>query len=358
MRRSLGDKRRGGNKRQLIALHNVQPAFPERTKKMSEASDRARQKGAAPDGRLWKWSAAAAAGAAAGAAVYNWRRAKRAERDNPPVGQFVTVDGVRLHYLDRGEGDPIVLLHGNGTMIEDWIVSGLFDKLSKDRRVIAFDRPGFGHSERPRSRIWTPEAQAALIVDALRELKVTKPTIVGHSFGAMVALALGAGHPKALSRLVLIGGYFYPSVRVDVAIAGQPAIPVIGDIMRYTVSPLAGAAMMLGIQERIFSPARVPAKWRKEFPADMSLRPSQIRAEAAEAAMMIPAAAALSARIGGMSVPVTIVAGKGDKLVTMDQQSKRLHEALPGSKFVAVEGAGHMVHQTAPDQVLAAIRAA
>ncbi len=116
--------------------------------------------------------------------------------------------------------------------------------------------------------------------------------------------------------------------------------------------------MMPGIQERIFSPAPVPAKWQKEFPTEMSLRPSQIRAEAAEAAMMIPAAAALSARIGGMSVPVTIVAGKGDKLVTMDQQSKRLHEALPGSKFVAVEGAGHMVHQTAPDQVLAAIRAA
>ena len=57
-------------------------------------------------------------------------------------------------------------------MIEDFQSSGLIDRAAKKYRVIAFDRPGFGHSERPRSRIWTPAAQADLIAAALEEIGV------------------------------------------------------------------------------------------------------------------------------------------------------------------------------------------
>jgi len=312
------------------------------------------------DRRLWKWGigGAAVSAALAGAAIFNQRRAKQAERDCPPLGEFTEVDGVELHYLERGEGSSIVLLHGNGTMIEDWIVSGVLDQLAKTNRVIAFDRPGFGHSERPRSRVWTPAAQAALLAQAFRELRIERPLVVAHSFGTLVAVELAIAHAESVSSLVLLGGYFYPSVRGDVLVASQPAVPVTGDVMRYTVSPLIGAAMLPRINAKIFNPAPVPERWVEEFPHAMVLRPSQIRAEAAEAALMIPAASALGARIGEIDVPVTIVAGAGDELVTMKDQSKRLHEALPGSRFVAVEGAGHMVHHTATEQVVSAIRQA
>ena len=83
------------------------------------------------------------------AALVNRSLAKKAERENLPEGRFVTVDGVRLHYVDRGLGEPIVLLHGNGR-IEDFSSSGLVEVASQNRRVIAFDRPGFGHRARPR----------------------------------------------------------------------------------------------------------------------------------------------------------------------------------------------------------------
>jgi len=84
--------------------------------------------------------------------------AQKAERQNPPLGRFITVDGVRLHYVDRGTGTALVLLHGNGSMIEDFDSSGLIDLAAKNYRVIAIDRPGFGHSNRPRSTVWTPQA--------------------------------------------------------------------------------------------------------------------------------------------------------------------------------------------------------
>ena len=75
-----------------------------------------------------------------------------AERKNPPIGTFIECDGVRLHYLDRGDPTApcVVLLHGNGSMIQDFTISGLVDLLARRNRVLCFDRPGFGYSQRPR----------------------------------------------------------------------------------------------------------------------------------------------------------------------------------------------------------------
>src|SRR3978361_2176628 len=83
---------------------------------------------------------------------------------------------VRLHYVERGQGEPLVLLHGNGSMIQDFESSGLIDMAAKTYHVIVFDRPGYGHSERPRSTIWTPDAQADLIHKALQQIGVSQAT--------------------------------------------------------------------------------------------------------------------------------------------------------------------------------------
>jgi pimeloyl-ACP methyl ester carboxylesterase len=92
--------------------------------------------------------AGAVVAAAVASALLNRWLARKAEGRNPPKGRFITVDGVRLHYVERGSGTPLILLHGNESMIEDFQCSGLIDLAAKKYRVIAFDRPGFGHSER------------------------------------------------------------------------------------------------------------------------------------------------------------------------------------------------------------------
>src|SRR4029078_12834656 len=119
----------------------------------------------------------------AAVALSNRYLANKAERDNPPAGRFLKINGVRLHYVERGAGDPVVLLHGNGSMIQDCESSGLVDLLAKDHRVIVFDRPGFGHSDRPRNVVWTPAAQAELINSALQRLGISHRVSFGHSCG-------------------------------------------------------------------------------------------------------------------------------------------------------------------------------
>src|SRR5436190_2885728 len=116
-----------------------------------------------------------------------------AERKNPPTGSFIECEGVRLHYLERGDpaAPSVVLFHGNGSLIQDLIISGLVDRLARHNRVLCFDRPGFGYSQRPRSRIWNATSQAALLAKVLQQLGVRDPVVMGHSWGALVAIAIG-----------------------------------------------------------------------------------------------------------------------------------------------------------------------
>ncbi|XIA63240.1 alpha/beta fold hydrolase [Bradyrhizobium sp. TZ2] len=130
-----------------------------------------------------------------------------------------------MHYVERGSGAPLVMLHGNGSLIQDFECSGLIDQAAKNYRVIVFDRPCFGQSDRPRNVVWTPTAQAELIRSALQRLGVPHALVLGHSWGASVAIALALKHPKLVHGLVLASGYYYPTSRPAVIALSAPRCP-------------------------------------------------------------------------------------------------------------------------------------
>ena len=191
-----------------------------------------------------------AALALAASAAYVQRRSARAERAHPPLGRFITIDGVSLHYLDEGDGPPLVLLHGLGSMVEDFVLSGLVREASKRYRVIAIDRPGYGHSERPRRFRFGAAAQAGLVRKALQALDVHRPIVLGHSWGTLVAVALALDYPEVPRSLVLASGLYFPSARLDAPLMGAPGLPLIGDLLSRTLSPLAGRALWPGFLRR------------------------------------------------------------------------------------------------------------
>lgn len=298
---------------------------------------------------------AAAATAAALGALWVEHRACKAERDNPPAGRFVEVDGVPLHYVDKGTGPAVVLLHGNAVLLQDFIASGLVDRLAERYRVIAFDRPGFGYSGRPRDRLWTAQAQAALIEQALVQIGVVKPVVLGHSWGTLVALGMAADRAADVRGLVLVSGYYYPTARVDVALTAPAALPVVGDILRYTVSQLTGRLLLKRAVEAMFAPLPMPADFFDFVSREMILRPVQLKADAEDAAFMIPAAAKYSALYPNLKMPVSIFAGADDKVIDPQSNSVRLHREITHSTLVIAPGAGHMAHYAVPDEIVEAI---
>jgi pimeloyl-ACP methyl ester carboxylesterase len=303
--------------------------------------------------RLGRTTGMVTAAAAAGTAGWVAGRARAAEERHPPTGAFVEVDGVRVHYMERGEGPCVVLLHGNVVMAQDLVHGGIFRSLGERYRVVAFDRPGFGYSARPRARLWTPDAQAELLIKAFAALGIDRPIVVAHSWATLVAIALGLRN--ASKKLVLVSGYYFPTVRIDAAFVAPIALPVIGDALRYTVSALFARLMLHRTIETMFAPDPVPADYEKLVPRELMLRPGQLRADAEEGALLVPAAARSEDRYSTLTVPTEIIAGSEDRVCDPDTHSARLHRVVPESTLRIVPRSGHMLHHAHADEVIAAV---
>ena len=286
-------------------------------------------------------------------AVVNYSIALLAERRRPPTGRFIEVNGVRLHHTDQGAGRAVVLLHGNGVSGDDYKTSSVAERLVGAYRVIIFDRPGFGHTPRPRGQLWRAAEQADLIHAAFVRLGVRDAIIVGHSWGTLVALALAQRHPANVAGLVLLSGYYFPTARLDTLLVAPLTMPVLGDILGYTIAPLFGWLTMPLAKRAMFAPSPVTERFKREFSTAMAVRPWQICASALDGAAMVPDASRLSAQYS-LSMPVAIMTGDGDKVVEPEQADK-LRRAIPDGTLQILHGIGHMIHHVATDQVVDAI---
>ena len=165
-------------------------------------------------------------------------------------------------------------------------------------------------------------------------------------------MALNA--PEAVSGLVLLSGYYYGTARPDVLPMSVPGLPLLGDLIAHTTAPLTGLLTgPIGVKAS-FSPAPVPEAVTA-LPVALSLRPSQIRATAADTALMVPGAMSLSGRYGELAVPVVILAGAGDRIVHPGRHAERLVVEIAGAELRIVPDQGHMLHYAVPEQVIAAV---
>lgn len=130
---------------------------------------------------------------------------------------------------------------------------------------------------------------------------------------------------------------------------------MVGDLFRYTVAPLVGAALMPADLEAMFSPLPALQRFSEAFPHAFPVRPGQIRAESQDAMTMMPAVHDLEERVRGLDIPVFIIAGNHDRIVDHEDHSIWLHERISQSTLEAIPYAGHMMDYAALLQVTAAI---
>lgn len=308
--------------------------------------------------RLPPWAPLAAAVlAAAVTAAWVHHQARRAEQRHPAPGRFIHIHGVRLHYRIVGEGPAVLLVHGNAVHGSDFEASGLLQRLARHHRVLVIDRPGFGWSDRTRDTAWTPAEQARLLCRAALALGFEHFAVVGHSLGTQVALAMALGDPAHVDRLVLVGGYYFPTLRLDAVSASLGAIPWVGDAMRYTCAALASRLLFGPTVRALFAPQPVPAAFDQQLPRELLLRPLQQRATSEDGAHMVQQARALRAHYGELKVPVTLIAGAQDQVVDSRSQSGRLHRMLPRSRLHILDSVGHMAHYHAQSLIAEALGA-
>jgi len=163
--------------------------------------------------------------------------------------------------------------------------------------------------------------------------------------------------PASVTGLVLLSGYYYPTARLDVAIQTPASLPVIGQLVRYTLWPLAARLCAPAAFKFLFSPLKVPSAFRNAYSVPMATRPCQLKSFADDTVTMPTAAGHICSRYGEIDVPVRLIAGVNDKVVSTQEQSERLNRDLKDCELKLLEGVGHMSHHARPDLVVAAVDA-
>jgi pimeloyl-ACP methyl ester carboxylesterase len=257
---------------------------------------------------------------------------------------FVDVeDGGRIHVVERGQGPPIVLLHGIMLTSALWVHQ--LRELADHHRVIALDLRGHGQSL-PGSEESGIERLASDVASVLDVLGVENAVVVGHSMGGMVALQMAVDMPLDVRRRRLAG------IVLTSTTAGPFAtLPGWAGVVR-TTGPVTARALLLGERWGAKAlPSRDLRWWlvRLGFGADAPA--AQVRFVEAmhrgtpsrTLADLIPSLAAfdLSARLGSLDLPVLVVVGSHDKL-TAPRLARRMAAALPEATLVELPRCGHM----------------
>lgn len=263
--------------------------------------------------------------------------------------KFVTAAGVSTHVETWGpiSGEPLLLIHGVSSHIGTWeptIVPMLRDAFF----VAAYDRPGMGFTkERPEGSD-TLAKQAAVAAGVIEQLGLKKPIVVAHSWGGAVALRLALDRPDLVGGLVLIApvAYEWPG-GVDWHFHWS-SNPLVGGLFNHVLAqPFAGAAVKEGVANA-FRPSIPPHGWLKGARVAMAAKSGPLRANAEDMVAAKREVTAQQARYPEIGVPVAILAGDGDGVVSSTIHSLRLAQALASTRIEVLRGVGHLPHEASP----------
>ncbi len=288
------------------------------------------------------------------AALWLWlgHRQAQIEARFPPIGQFITVNGAKVHYKTSGQGPEIVLIHGASGNLREWEF-GLRAALEKSFRVTTFDRPGHGYSDAIKGGDHLA-AQAEHLRAAAQQLGIKTPILVGHSYGGSVSLAWSLiEKPRAL---VLISapslpwpGKLDPWYRLNNSALGQAVLP-------WLAAAFVPHAYVTAATKAVFAPQRAPDAYIAEFGADLAARAPSLRTNVAQVNALLDDIRSQMAGYPALDMPVELIHGDSDIIVPLDIHAQKLVHILPNAKLTVVHGAGHMPQHQNSAEVLSAIQ--
>lgn len=297
--------------------------------------------------------------------------AERSESRHPAIGQFVEVDGLQIHYRDTGQqhdsagsttchtsnstpSPTLVLLHGASTSLLDYETS-LRPALENEFRVVAFDRPGHGYSERGDS--WpTPTRQAAIIRAALQQLGIEKSLWIGHSWSGSVILSGLLDEAEHVEAGVLIAGATHPWEGGSAWHATMAARPIIGPVFSALFIELGGRLSLEEAIQSVFTPETMPEDYIEDTGVTLSIRPKVYQNNADDLTRLSAFLGPQSMRYPEILQPVLSLTGSSDEVVPAWNHDARLQEQLTSIESVSMEGSGHAFHHTRTEAVAQAIR--
>jgi pimeloyl-ACP methyl ester carboxylesterase len=262
------------------------------------------------------------------------------------------VDEVRLAYRDRGQGEPVIFIHGTPSHSYEWrnVVPHIE---AAGFRVVTYDLLGYGLSERPADRDTSVAAQTDLLEHFLDALGIDQAGIVAHDIGGAIGQRFAVAHPERVRRLMVIDSVSYDSWPSstwqkiikenldDFTTMSQDAFNAL--LTRQLKMTVADGSRMSGdVLQAYLAPHQSALGRVSFFEHQVRHYDSKYTEE-------------ISDKLGRLTMPVRVMWGEEDQWQPL-HYAERLSEAIPYADLVVVPGAGHFLMEDAPERVVHEIR--
>ncbi|HKQ76859.1 MAG TPA: alpha/beta hydrolase [Blastocatellia bacterium] len=272
----------------------------------------------------------------------------RSSLPNAAYSHFAEIDGVRIHYQEKGEGAPLVLIHGYTASTFAW--KDVFEPLSRQFRVIAVDLKGFGFSGKPEGD-YTRRAQGELMIRFLDHLKIDRAILCGNSMGGEVSLNAAVRHPDRVSALILVD-----SAGVTVSGGGSvtPGVaewPVIGPAVA-ALALTSDSLVRDGLRQSFYDDSIVTEEQVTAYHRPLKTRGGQ---RAAYLARIQDGVDPIEPEINKIRLPTLIIWGAEDELMPLEA-GRRLNSLIAGSRLVVFDKCGHVPQAEMPERFVGEVR--
>jgi pimeloyl-ACP methyl ester carboxylesterase len=272
----------------------------------------------------------------------------------PQIGRLLVAQGVRAHVIEDGQGPDVLLVHGAASNARELLAA--LDGRLEGLRLLAPDRPGLGYSEVP-AKSHELSVQAAFLADILSQTASGPVVAVGHSWGSGVILRLALDYPQLVKGLVLIAPASHPWQQKFNIINKLACVPLIGDVLVWTLPALLGPHLMAAGIAKGFAPGPVvPADYGNKIGTPLFFRPKSFKANAADMEAGSYEMGLQAKRYHSLKLPVTVISGQGDVIVYNAIHAAGVARDVPHAKCYRVPNAGHMPHWVNPDLVAAVVK--
>lgn len=268
-----------------------------------------------------------------------------------PDSRFLTVNGLQVHYKEAGTGEPaMILLHGFGASVFSW--REVMHPLSQYERVVAYDRPAFGLTERPLPGSWKGESpygvegNLTLLLGLMDALGIEKAILMGHSAGGRLAVQAALTHPERVSGLVLIDAAVYTGGRRPFGIL-QPWVhtPQMNRLGPFFARSLAGDQGEAFLQAAWHDPSRITSEIQAGYRKPLHMANWDVALW--EFTKAGSGSEDLALRLREISLPTLVISGEDDRIIPA-ADSVRLASDIPGARLAVIPACGHLPQEECP----------